>query len=1457
MTRKLVRIVKWGLVAFAAFLGLSCILFGLAQTDVGKRKLASWLTSAITRGSDVEVNLEQFEGLVPFDFRLTRLVIEDRQGILLQLENFTFRWAPVSLLKGRFLVKEISAETVNVERLPAPAEVKERKGHPWPEWPPKIPPIRIEHLRIGRLTLGEPILGERAVLTVDGQMSARDPDPGITGTFLLNSLEGPETRTKVAWSMGEKPPELALDAEIEEEGGGLISALLGLGDLGPLSVELRGEGPIQTWEGRLIAKAENLGSIASTVQLTPQGRIGLRGTGRLLTDQDIFPREIVSMTNSNEARFVVDVTYGSHRECIIQKFHVETGPVVLDLSGHVNLEKGSLEMELVVDADDLSSLSKVLGAEVVGRLDARGELSGSLKQPRTTLSFTLGGVEITQICAATMMGELKLELLGPIIDSFPGLTVEGKGRVQDLSVAETAKLPADRFDWAISASFPSRGLMKLRNLAIEAEDLTVELSGQFDPSDLVFEGSTVAEIRDLEGVASLLETELSGSGNIHADLEVNAKRSSVSAMISGRLNGLTPLPKILESVAGSEVLFEADLTLDEATQLRLSRLTVEMQNAALAGDGALDLSTQEVKGSGHIVMPKLSVWSELFGWPLGGALDVEVALQGSVSDPSLRVKASGRDVLLDNWRLERVAAVVQSQGLPMRSKGRVRVDLQGLPLTAQMSSDFDLKSRHLAFSNLLVEALGSEIRGNIRLDIDRSLVVGTLKGRASDLSSLSNILGEEYDGSAQLSAKLSEGIKGQDVALELRINELATPYGHSEAVALNAHLEDVLHDLSGKTELQVQKFHRDELQLASLTLMAEGRLEQASFNLEARGLYGDPFELQTRGSVGHTSAGDLLRLDALQGQYATHPFHLVRPLMIRRSQDGYLLDQADLQLHSGHLNASGLLGAERLSMEAKFDGLPLEMFQVVGLPQVTGTASGDIHISGRPDQPTASMRLVIPEVRLSSVPFQNLPSLKLAADGKLGDGRFKVDAQVEGLSAKPVLLSVLLPVVFSLSPFHVSMLSKGELGGQLSAEMELLPVMELLQLEGQEVRGHLQTRMSLAGTLERPVMAGDIQLRDGTYENIQLGTILRDVQAAIKLDGSRLLLERVRATDGETGGISAHGWLDLTDFKDLPFEVYLTLEGATLVRHRQFTASTDGDLKLSGTLEEAMLSGMINVGPAELRIPDRLPVDIPELEVVEINGPVEQSRQEGKVPPGRPPDLRLDLTMEIPGRVFVRGRGLDSEWKGNLKIKGSTRKPSIIGVLSVIRGYCDLFGKRFDVKKGDLNFDGNVPPSPNFDISAENRGKDITAFIRITGTPSSPTLDLESDPELPSDEILARVLFGRSVAEVSPVQALMLADAVATLAGGGTGALDLMGRARRLLNVDQLDIKQAEQGKETPSVGMGKYINENVYVEIEQGTGADSGQVSVEVELTPNITVESQAGADAQGGAGINLKWDY
>ncbi len=57
----------------------------------------------------------------------------------------------------------------------------------------------------------------------------------------------------------------------------------------------------------------------------------------------------------------------------------------------------------------------------------------------------------------------------------------------------------------------------------------------------------------------------------------------------------------------------------------------------------------------------------------------------------------------------------------------------------------------------------------------------------------------------------------------------------------------------------------------------------------------------------------------------------------------------------------------------------------------------------------------------------------------------------------------------------------------------------------------------------------------------------------------------------------------------------------------------------------------------------------------------------------------------------------------------------------------------------------------------------------VGGTPRQPAIELSSVPALPEDEILSRMLFGRSSVDLSALEAAELAGTLARFAGRDTG----------------------------------------------------------------------------------------
>jgi translocation and assembly module TamB len=461
-----------------------------------------------------------------------------------------------------------------------------------------------------------------------------------------------------------------------------------------------------------------------------------------------------------------------------------------------------------------------------------------------------------------------------------------------------------------------------------------------------------------------------------------------------------------------------------------------------------------------------------------------------------------------------------------------------------------------------------------------------------------------------------------------------------------------------------------------------------------------------------------------------------------------------------------------------------------------------------------------------------------AADGTKLDARATLPMKLDPAS--------LTPLIVKDGPLRATL--KGE--GRLERWAAVLPLGE------DRISGRYAVDLSVGGTLAAPDPRGQVAISDGRYVNFAAGTELSDLAIEIAGNGKRFVLSRLAAKDGAKGTLDGNGSLDL-GASGPTFDVTTRFSHFTFTRRDDLTASGDAEMHLAGTPAAGKLSGRARIDRAEIRIPERLPPSIPRLPVVEIDGRSGEVLSKPEPPKSSAP-IALDLNVDIPARAFVRGRGLDSEWRGDVRIAGTSDAPQVTGKLETVRGDLSLLGKRFTLSDSTITFIGGERIDPQLAITAEHRAAEIVAQAVIGGTASDPSIKLTSQPEMPQDEVLSRVLFGRSAGEMTAAQGLQLAQAAASLAGGGPGILD---RVRSATGLDRLDI--SSNGSGAPGGGAsgttataGKYVSDRVFVGVEKGTTSETTRSKVEVEILPNVSVESSYGASSAG-VGVNWKWDY
>ncbi len=122
------------------------------------------------------------------------------------------------------------------------------------------------------------------------------------------------------------------------------------------------------------------------------------------------------------------------------------------------------------------------------------------------------------------------------------------------------------------------------------------------------------------------------------------------------------------------------------------------------------------------------------------------------------------------------------------------------------------------------------------------------------------------------------------------------------------------------------------------------------------------------------------------------------------------------------------------------------------------------------------------------------------------------------------------------------------------------------------------------------------------------------------------------------------------------------------------------------------------------------------------------------------------------GGQAIRGRGVDAELGGEIRLTGNARQPVPVGQFDLIRGRADLMGKHFNLTERLIDLEGSMVPVLR--LAAQTRQAGITTSIVIEVDALDPDITFESSPELPEEEVLSQLLFGRGTANISALQAV-------------------------------------------------------------------------------------------------------
>ncbi|MDC0887069.1 translocation/assembly module TamB domain-containing protein [Altererythrobacter sp.] len=1058
----------------------------------------------------------------------------------------------------------------------------------------------------------------------------------------------------------------------------------------------------------------------------------------------------------------------------------------------------------------LDGAVRLRGAGVTARADGTVDLASNAFD---TLEFA------AQLTDPDLLGEtLRLEMAqiaGTLNGGFRDLTISHRLDIGRLVAGTTivsaiaqegrARYDGTRFTLPVAASVGQvetgtalidpklvdgklAGLLVLTGDRLQSERMRLNFPGA--SAQLALDGDLAASRYRLTGPVAVNGLEFDNIGSMNAGGDIDLLLSADAPWrLAADFNGTIPsvTNTTLANLAGPRITFGGGVTVSGAGPIDFRAVTLNSAKLQLQLNGAITGAETSLAGTGqHADYGPFTVEGALketgpeavlvFADPLpaAGLRDVRVGL--SPTEDGFAIETEGESLL---------GPFVGTLGLFSPADGPTRIAVQQFSVWK------------------------TEITGDIAL------------GEAGASGTLA-LAGGGLDGTIAIMPRAG----GQFFNVDVKAQN-ATFGGEIPISVARAEIDGTGLLVDGNSTIEASVFAQglryNSLFIGRLAANAELVNGAGEVTASLSGRRGSRFALQLNADV----APDRIAI-ASRGDYGGRRISMPRRAVVSRQGDGWSLAPTQISYGNGRLVAGGSFGGRNTALDLALDGMPLGLIDVTGSDLgLGGTISGTVEFDApRGGLPTGEARVKVAGFTRSGLLLTSRPS-DLSLVAKLSADRLDARAVIaddEGQRGRLQARITGLPQSGGLA----DRINAGDLFSQLRYSGPAQSLWRLAAIGAFDLTGPIAVAANVRGSVANPRVLGSVRSDNLRLQSSLSGTDVRNITARGNFAGSRLRLTRFSGTAVNGGAISGSGVIDLANLsaaRGPDIDLRISAKNAQLLDALGLDATVTGPLRIISNGAGGTIAGKLSVDRASWALGISADdVSLPVIKTREINAPADIA------PPrtARAP-WRYLINATARNRVDVDGLGLDSEWSANIRLRGTTDDPRIGGSAQVVRGFYSFAGTRFELTRGRITFDESVPIDPRIDIIAETDQNGVDVNVSVQGSAVQPEISFQSSPALPEEEILARLLFGGSVTDLSATDAVQLGAALASLRGGG--GLDPINQLRSAIGLDRLRIVGADPALDRGTgVALGKNLGRRFYVElITDGRGYSASEIEFRV----------------------------
>ncbi len=1031
------------------------------------------------------------------------------------------------------------------------------------------------------------------------------------------------------------------------------------------------------------------------------------------------------------------------------------------------------------------SLTRLAGTPIAGPAAYTGTFTGTPQAWRLDGAVSLLNTSLASYQATRVSGPLNIASRAGRIDADGDIRVVG-GRAEGIIGALLGSTPRVQLQAARMAD----GAILLERVDARGKALTLTGAGSRNlVGGLSFRGR--ADLTDVSAIRP------DARGAFGGPIQASSARTGAPWRLSFDGRGT----RLASGMAELDRLLGATPRLQLAGLLNGGRIEIDQGLLTGAAGRASARGLIEPEGRLRLALD----WNAQGPFGVGpvaidGAMTGKGALTGTLAQPRADLTAAFDKVAAGPLTLTQANLVLSFRKGADASDGRIVVNSGSNYGPARAAGNFYLGNDMIRLTDVDLDAGGVTAQGSVAL--------------ANNIPSSADLT---------FTARQGAFLRSGTVDGRIRLTEGA---GSDTAIL----------DVTGRN---VRIVGQDDLLIRSFDLNGRGTLERLPFTLKADVGGANPVDFDGSGVYSRVGSGQSVALNG-SGRVREVAFSTRTPAVIALNGDGRVA-RVDLGIGGGFLTGELRQDATAAVIEADLTAVELGSI----LPDLRGRVTGRVSVRGAGDDLAGSANVTLAQLRSIDAPRG------VAVDGTInatlaGDS-LRIQAEAADGTDVRATADVTLPVEATAAPLRLAIARTREMSGTVAINGQVQPIWDVFMGGERSLAGQVDGQATLAGTLNAPRINGRLNLAQGTFRDNGTGVGLNGLTLASRFDDTTALIETFNANDGSGGTVSGDGRIGLRQGSGSSLELVLTR--FRIIDNDIAQARASGPITVTRAEDgNILLAGPIDIDEARIEANPPGSNGIVRMDVVEINRPGGDPETEEADARTSGPQINMNIQLRSPGGdVRVVGRGLNVELGVNATVTGSIAAPVLSGTARIVRGDYEFAGKRFVFDPRGTIALSTDPNRIRLNLSAVREDPALTATIRVTGTAASPEIALTSVPDLPQDEILSQVLFGRSASQLSGFEAAQLAAGVASLAGGG--GFDVIGNLRELAGLDRLSFGGEASGL---TVAGGRYLTDDIYLEV-IGGGEGGAAVNVEWQVRRNLTVSSKFGG--QGDASISIRW--